>query len=253
MIKLKQLLLEYNKQDILNKMYQYWKECLQKYFDRDEVGGKYPRPNFEIKKDNNRSAWFKYTWLRGPAYEMYRSHDMTIGINPDFATDDESIKANIYHETIHYYEFLLLPYEQHKKNTHEHHGDFFKKMMDKINSGEGKQLVTIKQEVTTDTKSNKVFWVYGYRLKFDYGYEYSFSWTQRKNDNIINFLAKTSDRYDNIYLFQTDKYVFKKMHQQIGTRLQFSKFKDPENEIVKQMIQYAEKNNTYKRRKDTVH
>lgn len=252
MIKLKQLLLEYNKQDILNKMYQYWKECLQKYFDRDEVGGKYPRPEFELKRDSKRSGWFKYKWISDAAGNKYRSNEMTIGINPDFAMDDDLLKGIVYHETIHYYEFLYFKYEEHIENTHNHHGEFFTKMMNKINSGEGKKLVTIKAELIDFKKTSKPFWVYG--VKNTNG-DYWFTWSLNKSQKLIDYLAKTVDKYENVFLFQTTNMLYMNTvkHQSVIKFSNISKMDGEYTDIINDMIQYAEKNNTYKRKKDTVH
>ena len=196
MIRLKELLVEQSKSELISKMKKHFADCSKKYFREDN--NKYPAPNFTVRTN------FRHIGAFVPQRNEFI-------MNLDFAQDDEAIKATMYHETIHYYQTHKFGFNRILHKIHGYHDDYFDQKMKEINSGEGKQLVTVRGEYTSikSGKATKPFWVYVLAK----GNELNTSWSPTKNTSFIDRLKRIKDyykdKYDKGFVFQTDLVTFK--------------------------------------------
>lgn len=212
-MKLVNILQEAALAEIKSQMRQYFIDCSQKYFAA--YAGKFPMPEFKIKADSRRAGWFSANYIGD------QRGNTSITINSDFVGDPEIVRGIIYHETIHYYQFYTYSYFEYKYARDGGHDAFFNTKMAEINSGEGQELVTRRQNASMiDAAASGKFWAYGVRTRNG---EYGFVHTKRKNAELIDYIKWLVDSglYTDAYAFETDKFFFK-----IGTykngRLRFA-------------------------------
>lgn len=189
------MLLEIKRSEVIALMKKYFDDCSKRYFA--DQAGNYPYPKF-ILKTNLRTIG------------AYSPQINKFWINADFAQDKELIKSTMYHETIHYYQtkggknFSKLMFK-----LNGYHDDYFTKMMNKINAGEGEKLVTVKGSYSSikGGKAVKPFWVYVLRR----GTEYKMVWAPTKNPKFIERWKRIFDyyKYDEAFMFQTNTIIFK--------------------------------------------
>lgn len=110
-----------------------------------------PELDFKVRSHGTRAGW-------------YSPKDNTMYINPDFMINDlRVLRGIVYHETIHYVDQWVNPQINSRSRAvidRVSHGGFFKEMMEKINKREGYELVTVKQAIAENWKSNRDFFVY---------------------------------------------------------------------------------------------
>lgn len=145
MKKLITLLVE-SKSDTLKMMPVYFEEVMDKYLNKYMVNIKHflAYPTFVVRSTNRMHAWQSSS--RG---EIGISYTDAVNGTPDL------IKSLIYHEAIHYVQSSI------GADRGDPHGEFFKKCMDEINTGEGFELVTIKSPAT-EYETKKPFRVIGF-------------------------------------------------------------------------------------------
>lgn len=229
-MQLTQILNELKWDETKAAMRQHFDDCSRKYFRAYQ--GSFPMPEFVIKTDAKKAGWFN-----GEYTSKYVPNTSLIGVNPDFLGDSEMFRGIMYHETIHYYQFHTYSFRQYKHAPNGGHDEQFIKDMERINAGEGKRLVTLKQETATIEKAlTGKFWVYGIKTKSG---EYAFAHTKRKNDKAVEFLTSivNKGRYDDGYVFETDEYKYK-----IGSfGPKGFKFEFPNNQDVPDLSSYSVK------------
>jgi len=219
--------IEESNSDLISQMQKHFEYISKKYFKEDY--NKYSKPKFKIKS-NLKSVG------------VYIPRDNQFDINSDFASDEVSLKATMYHETIHYFQVHRNGFDKRKFNSDGYHDDFFKKMASKINSGEGSKLVTVSgtfQSIKSG-KAVKSFWVYVVDKNDG---DINWTWSPRKNDKMIERLDRMKDYYSwkSVKVFETDVIDFKEAPRATsGPKVKFGAVNSTEplykkiNKVVKQ-------------------
>ena len=184
---------------------QYFNQCMAKYFS--EYRGKMSEwgiPTFKVRSGTQNAGLFSYVPNIG------KLSNQSITMNPDIAANGELLRRVAFHETIHYVQTNLSvrrlpPYEDGKRTSV--HDAYFIEMMNKINSGEGSNYVTVKQDAVEILVASKEFYVYG--IEDDKG-RFATVWSPTENSTMYNWLIRTGkEKYENIFQFKTDDYYFK--------------------------------------------
>ena len=203
-MKLRKLLNE-GKYDVSKQNMKIWfEECIKKYFSeyKDRIGTEFFYPTFEIKTDQKRAGWFKSSFIGDKPITP------VIGLNPDFI--EHTAKNIVFHETIHYIQANTYGYTKYKLASNGGHDSFFIEKMNKINSIEGKDFITIKQETQSlaNKSTSKTFWVYGI---LTHDGTFAFAHSSKTNDNIEQHLIKQKNagKYKKVYKFQTNIFKYK--------------------------------------------
>lgn len=171
--------------------------------------GQIPELNFKVRTHNSRAGW-------------YDPKDNTMYINPDFMINDPKVlRGIVYHEGIHYVDQWVNPQPVIRSKVitdHMAHSGFFKEIMDKINKREGYELVTVKQDVGQNWKSNRDFYVY---VLIDNGGRRFGFWTAKHDDRIDEKLRTGYGKYYKGFVyFSTGILEYKKL-----PRISFSQMK----------------------------
>lgn len=135
-----------SKSDTLKMMPVYFEEVMDKYLNKYMVNIKnfLAYPEFVVRSTNSMHAWYNQT--RGEIGICYTD---AVNGTPDL------IKRLVYHEAIHYVQSSI------GADRRDPHGEFFKKCMDEINTGEGRNFVTIKSPAI-EYETKKPFRVVGF-------------------------------------------------------------------------------------------
>jgi len=146
-MKLEDILITESLSALKQKAEKYFLECSKKYFFDIKAIKPYP----QIKVRTQTRNW-----------GAYHPNDNIITINRNLDGNDKALKAVMYHETIHYWDFY---YDEREFKTNKGHGEFFKKRMKLINSREGYEVVKIKYDssglgAVSTVKPYTLFWGY---------------------------------------------------------------------------------------------
>jgi len=169
-----------------NEMKRLFDEVSHKYFG--EFAGKFPYPNLVIK--SNLIASSKAGLFVGGRNE--------IQIDKDIANTPETLKMTLWHEAIHYYEWWTVfngcktrsdiqQWNFTAKFGSGGHGKYFTDAMNRINSGEGSVVITVK-EASIEMMATKPF--YAYVFKSHKKDSYHFCWSSKKEPGIIERIVK---------------------------------------------------------------
>jgi len=201
----KSILTEADLNAIKKNTEQYFNQCMAKYFS--EYRGKMSEwgiPTFKVRSGTQNAGLFSYVPNIG------KLSNQSITMNPDIAVNGELLRQVAFHETIHYVQTnlsvrRLSPYEDGKRTSI--HDAYFIEMMNKINSGEGSNYVTVKQDAAEILVASKEFYVYGFE---DDNGRVATVWSPTENSKLHNWLMHTGkEKYKNIFQFKTDDYYFK--------------------------------------------
>lgn len=171
------------KADNLRAIEQYFNDCMDEFYPEYRKyidNGDFVYPGFIIKKMSG-----KVGLCRGYIKPLQGIWKVEIAIHSDYAGIPDVSRSIVYHETIHYIQFLLKdnnlePY----KNKSISHDSFFKSEMDRMNSKLGTDFVK-QTEDTSDYQLEKDLFIYlvDYREaepKGKYDYVAAFSRTENK-------------------------------------------------------------------------
>lgn len=204
MMKLKNIILEAKHDATKSDMNKWFLECMRKYFPEysKEVGVDWPFPIFEIKTDKTRAGWYKCKFRGNQVV------DPIIGLNTIFVS--HTGRNVTFHETIHYVQSNIFTYRQYNQMANKGHDSFFIQSMNKINSVEGKDYITVQQDTAAldAISGNKEFWVYG--IKTHRG-EFAFAYSATERPNVETHLKKQLkiNSYKSIYVFKSDKFKYR--------------------------------------------
>lgn len=170
--------------DLKNEMKRLFDEVSRKYFN-EYSGFEYPK--FAIQSNML------------PAAGSFSPDANKISVDRDYANDPNELKAVVWHEAIHYFDWwanykskaLSLKSAKDSWNfmvRFTNHGKFFIDTMNRINSGEGKSLVSVKND-TLLQHAQKPFYVYIMSVK-NRPKNILFCWSVKKEQNIIDAVKR---------------------------------------------------------------
>ena len=182
-------LLEESKQELIADLQKDWAYVVKTFAsERSEV--KIPKITLKKTIGKKRSA-----------FGLYDPNSHTIFIDPDVAFNETRRKQTMYHETIH----SIDPDWRHPSNrVTAGHGDFFEKIMDRINAKHGSNFVTKEGEITSDLVTQKEFYVYWY----EDGNKVKFLWA-KKDLPYFRYKIKASAQDRNTYVTKVNMMWFK--------------------------------------------
>lgn len=229
-MKLRQILNELDRKATTSLISKYFHECMNKFFSEYKKYD-WEIPTFKLRAGTSRAGEFSYIPTKSKPMQP------TLTINPDFAGDD-FLRSIVFHETIHFVQanlsgMKLEPYDQIRYERQDDHDKFFHKMMNEMNSKEGSDYITVKQDATKLSTAYKKFFVYGFESNEGY---FGYVWSPTENSKVENWLNTAGkQKYKNIFKFETDDYWFKTKKSQIkGNSLNFGVIEDSSKiELVK--------------------
>ncbi len=198
----------------------YFNECMNKYFSEyKKYMGEWEIPIFKVRSGTATAGLYSYIPTKTNLLNQ------AITMNPDIAANgDDMVRRVAFHETIHYVQMNLAvrrldPYPDRKVTNNGHDG-FFHEMMGKINSKEGSNYITVKQDSSEIQVSNKEFYVYGFETNTG---QFGSMWSPTEAPALKNWLETTAKaKHKNIFWFKTDDYYFKESKSKFkGNSLKF--------------------------------
>lgn len=220
---LRQVLNEIDSGKIVSEIERHFKECITKHFSQFKkyVGSEWPIPKFVLRQGTTNAGEFSYI----PTNSTPQNQKLTI--NPDFAVEP-FLKQIVFHETIHYVQANLRgsrisPYDIGPyKLAHDQY--FMSKMAD-INSIEGSNFITVKQDARQLETAHKEFHVYGIETKSG---QFATIWSPKAQPQLEKWLKDNASRYNNTFYFVTTDYYFKTKNTQFkGASLKWGVVEDP--------------------------
>lgn len=205
----------------------YFNECMDRYFpEYKKYMSEWGIPVFKVRSGTATAGLFSYIPNKG------KLSNQSITMNPDIAANgDDMVRRVTFHETIHYVQTNLsirrLPPYENGKNT-DHHDKYFNDMMGKINSEEGKDYVTVKQDSEGIQVSSKEIYVYG--IETNRG-DFASVWSPTQSEELEKWLMTTAKaKYKNVFYFKTNDYYFKDSKSKLknGGNLRFVGINKPD-------------------------
>ena len=146
-------------------------EFTTKYFPNNP----HLEPTFRLKSHDRRIGY-------------YSPKDKTVYIHPDATLDENLFKSIVFHELIHYYDHMVAGEMSNimHKFTQGGHGPFFKDAMERINRKEGKDFITIKQEVEK-LRTVKGFYIFFAKYGTD---SYAVLWAKKSIHQVLELKEK---------------------------------------------------------------
>jgi len=214
----------------------YFNECMSRYFQEYKSSmEEWGIPVFKVRSGTATAGLFSYIPAKG------RLMNQAMTMNPDIAANgDDMLRRVVFHETIHYVQTNLsirrLPPYQDGKSTDDH-DKYFTDMMGKINSGEGQDYVTVKQDATNIKVSSKEIYVYG--IETNSG-DFATVWSPTESEAVKSWLTTTGKaKHKNVFWFTTNDYYFKEAGSKIksGGSMRFAGVDKPDKiEFVKKYL-----------------
>lgn len=200
----------------------YFNECISRHFPeyRKYVGSDWPIPKFRLRSGTKNAGVFSFI----PTGKTPLNQTLTI--NTDFA-GEKFLRSIVFHETIHYVQanlsgMKLPPYDANRYKVD--HDAYFMDMMRKINSVEGENYITIKQDAGQLDVASKPFFVYGFVTHKN---QYAYAWSTIPVQEMSKWLKNVAiEKYKSIFEFETSDYYFKTGKQKF-TKSSFS-FNSPD-------------------------
>lgn len=179
----------------------HYKTCITKYFPKYK--NSVSLPTIKILKNYSTIGRRK-----GGSYN-YGTH--TITVDGDIASNPELLQSVMYHETIHVMQYVIDGGIDWKKEREGYHGSDFIAHMQRINAGEGKELVTVRMSAdsTTKLKVTKPFYVYVIKEKT----MFLVAWSSKFSEKIIDsckWKAKQRNALG-IFYFETTDFIWKEL------------------------------------------
>lgn len=187
------MILEKINQDELNQIDSLYNEFVKKYVP---FSLNLPKPKVQFKKLRKRLG-------------LFHLKDNLITIDTDIANNPNELKATLWHELIHWYQWNSDKANMYKDvlSKSKGHGTFFKEMMNKINGDVGKNIISITSEHMESGKTKKKYYTYIIK-NITNSYYIIFNSLTKKEQN-IELLDKTLEYYQNKYPnISFEKYIF---------------------------------------------
>jgi hypothetical protein len=206
-MKLLTILQEMSRGDAHSRLTSHFLDCSRKYFS--QYTGKFPAPKILIKPNMG----------GGRKSGEFNPNNNSITINADTALGEISSKATMYHETIHYFIYHLYGGRSWEYMYKAGHGPTFVEWMNKINAGEGEEVVSISTTITKRSKAEKPYTVL---VMLTPDGEMSSAWYSSPQPQLLPQLSekKKKGRYKAIYFFETDEAIWKIAVRQPHGRLE---------------------------------